>query len=230
MINKIHNFLNRANSYAQYGEDKIILLMLDLYNIKNASYIDIGAHHPFKYSNSALLSLNGINGINIEPDPYLFKKIIKYRKKDINLNIGLQEAEGESTLFQFERPEFNTFSEIVAHEIMIKGIKKIGEKRVRINTYNNVVEKYLDGKAPDIVLIDTEGFDEIILKSIDYEKFSPKIICVETYTYGVGKKNCEIINFLLDKNYSIHADTFVNTIFIKSTLAKNVLSFVFSKF
>lgn len=224
MIKKIHNYIKRAYSYAQYGEDNIILLMVGLYNIENAKYIDIGAHHPFKYSNTALLNQHGINGINIEPDPYLFKSFLKYRKNDINLNIGLHEINGESTLFRFERSEFNTFSNLAAQEIEKKGIKKTGKMIVKIDTYNNVVKKYLNGIAPDIIFLDAEGLDEIILKSIDFENYSPKIICVETYAFGVGKKNYDIINFLLAKEYSIHADTFVNTIFIKSTLASNVLS------
>ena len=45
--------------------------------------------------------------------------------------------------------------------------------------------------------------------------FNPKIICIVTYAYGIGIKNQNIIDFLISKNYSIHADTFVNTIFIK---------------
>lgn len=224
MVKEIQYFLNREYSYAQYGEDNIILLMLGLYDIKNAKYIDIGAHHPFKYSNTALLNRHGIYGINIEPDPYLFKKFLKYRKNDTNINIGISNECGDSTLYQFERPEFNTFSEEAAQEIEKKGIKQIGERKVKLDTYNNVVSKYLNGKAPDILFLDAEGLDEIILRSIDFKKYCPKIICIETYAYGVGQKNYEIINFLLDEKFSIHADTFVNTIFIQSDLAKNVLS------
>lgn len=215
MRTRIKYFFNRAYSYSQYGEDNIILSMIDLYKVNNPSYMDIGAHHPFRLSNTALLYKYGLTGTNIEPDPLLFKEFVKERKNDQNLNIGIHEYEGEIIFFQFEKAEFNTFSKAVADQNEKHGIKRIGEIPVRVDTYNHVVEKYLAGVAPNILFCDAEGLDDIIVKSIDYEKFSPKIICVETYAYGIGIKDHRIINFLISKNYSIHADTFVNTIFIK---------------
>lgn len=205
----------RVNSYAQYGEDSIILSMIDLHKIENPKYMDIGAHHPFILSNTALFYKMGWTGINIEPDPYLFKEFLKERKNDQNLNIGIHENEGELIFYQFEKSEFNTFSESAADQIEKHGINKIGEILIKVDTYNHVVEKYLAGIAPNILFCDAEGLDDVIIKSIDYKRFSPRIICVETCTYAVGIKNNNIIDFLLSKNYSIHADTFINTIFIK---------------
>ena len=157
----------------------------------------------------------GITGTNIEPDPLLFKEFVKERKNDLNLNIGIHKDEAEVTFYQFERAEFNTFSKSAADQIEKNGIEKTGEIKVKVDTYNNVVEKYLASVAPDILFCDAEGLDEIIINSINYKMFSPKIICIETYAYGIGIKNQNIIDFLISKNYSIHADTFVNTIFIK---------------
>ena len=53
-------------------------------------YVDIGAHHPVKYSNTYLLWLNGWSGINIDPLPNVMALFDKYRPKDINLNIVIQ--------------------------------------------------------------------------------------------------------------------------------------------
>ncbi len=215
ITSRIRHFLNRTNSYSQYGEDNIILLMIGLYKIQNPMYMDIGAHHPFRLSNTALLYKQGIRGTNIEPDPLLFKAFVKERKYDQNLNIGIHENEGEVIFYQFEKSEFNTFSKSAADQIEKNGIRMTGEIQVKVYTYNHVVEKYLAGATPDILFCDAEGLDDIIIKSIDYKRFGPKIICVETYTYGIGSKDNDIINFLVSKDYSIHADTFVNTIFIK---------------
>ena len=41
-------------SYSQCGEDLIVKFIFDILNIKNPSYIDIGAHHPNYISNTAL--------------------------------------------------------------------------------------------------------------------------------------------------------------------------------
>ena len=212
---RIKFFLSRTNSYSQYGEDNIILSMIDLYKIENPKYMDIGAHHPFRLSNTALLYRYGITGTNIEPDPYLFKEFIKERKRDLNLNIGIHKDEGEMTFFQFNKPEYNTFSKSVAEQYEKQGIVKTGEIQVKVDTYNNIIDKYLAGIAPDILFCDAEGLDETIIYSINYKIFSPKIICIETYAYGIGSKNENIIHFLRSKKFSLHADTFVNSIFIK---------------
>jgi FkbM family methyltransferase len=217
-IYKYNSFLNRAHSFSQYGEDSILKLMINLYDIKNPTYIDIGAFHPFKYSNTALLYNSGLRGINIEPDPVLFRNFLKFRVKDINLNIGLHNLKTEMIFHKFERPEFNTFSLNSAKEIEMKGVKKICEILVKVDTYNNIIIENFSNKAPDILFIDTEGLDEIILESIDYKQFAPQIICAETYAYGLGTKNFKLIDLLLMKGYKIHADTFVNTIFINKSI------------
>jgi hypothetical protein len=104
---KIYKFLfksNKKSSYSQSGEDLIISFIFDTLRIKKPSYIDIGAHHPYFISNTALLYENGSRGINIEPDPVLFKKINKVRKKDINLNFGIGEKESVMDFYIMHPP------------------------------------------------------------------------------------------------------------------------------
>ena len=72
-------------SYSQKGEDLIIKHIFDGLGIVEPSYLDIGAHHPYHISNTALFYKNGSRGINIEPDPDLFVEINRVRKEDINL-------------------------------------------------------------------------------------------------------------------------------------------------
>jgi FkbM family methyltransferase len=221
---KIQRLKYNTISFSQYGEDSIIKLMLELYGLENVTFMDIGAHHPFYLNNTALLYYSGIRGVNIEPDPELFKNFNKCRIEDINLNIGIHNKKGLLTYYQFVRPEFNTFSLESAKNIEKTGIRKINEINVNVETYNNIVTEKLYGIPPDILFIDAEGFDELILESIDFDILSPKILCVETYAYGIGLKNKKLIDFIISKNYKIHADTFVNTIFIKSELSSNVIS------
>lgn len=81
-------------TYAQHGEDLIFSNIFWLLNIKNPSYIDIGAHHPINISNTALLYKRGSSGINIEANPNLIDAFNKYRPRDINLNIGVSDKQG----------------------------------------------------------------------------------------------------------------------------------------
>ena len=53
---------------------------------------------------------------------------------------------------------------------------------------------------------------------INWDKYSPLIICVETASYsrnGTETKYEEIISYLESKGYLNYADTRINTIFIK---------------
>ena len=82
-----------TNSFSQYGEDVIIDRLLC--HKKRGFYIDIGANHPDRFSNTKRFYVKGWSGINIEPNPIIFKKFAK-RTRDVNLNIGI--GGGESTI------------------------------------------------------------------------------------------------------------------------------------
>lgn len=97
-------------SFSQSGEDLIVKFIIDNLGINKPTYIDIGAHHPYFISNTALFYKNGCRGINIEPDPPLFKVFLKYRKEDVNLNIGISDCNSESDFYIISASTLNTFS------------------------------------------------------------------------------------------------------------------------
>lgn len=74
-------------SYSQNGED--ILLEAIFYKQQKGFYVDVGAHHPIKYSNTFLLYKRGWRGINIDAMPGSMKTFAKYRKGDINIECGV---------------------------------------------------------------------------------------------------------------------------------------------
>ena len=66
--------------------------------------------------------------------------------------------------------------------------------------------------------LDVEGMDYQILQSIDFDKYWPKIICVEAAEYspvGSGARREELINFLVGKDYYEYANTNLNAIMVK---------------
>ena len=75
---------------------------------------------------------------------------------------------------------------------------------------------------PNFISLDVEGLDLQILQSLDFEKFKPEVICVETITFGymnnTEMKINEIADFMSTKGYSIYADTHINTIFCRKDL------------
>ena len=83
-------------SFSQLGEDLIVRYLFEDLGIATPSYLDIGAHHPFDISNTALLHLSGSTGINIEADPDLIEAF-RTSPDATNLNIGIGAEPGELT-------------------------------------------------------------------------------------------------------------------------------------
>ena len=76
-------------------------------------------------------------------------------------------------------------------------------------------------RLPDLLSLDIEGLDLDVLKSLDFERFAPDVLCVETLSYDKnqnGYKRRDIIDFAVAKNYVAYADTWANTIFCKNGL------------
>ena len=196
----------------------IVAFLFEIYGIENPSYIDIGAHHPYYYSNTAHFYMSGCRGINIEPNPELFKEINEVRTEDVNLNIGIGDEEGVLDFYVMNVPSMSTFSKEIADELVQKqGFILQDVLKIEVQRLDSVIQKYHNGIFPDYLSLDTEGYDLSILKTIDYDRAAPKVICVETVEYSHdlnGRKEKEIIDFLSDEGYRVFADTYMNTIFM----------------
>jgi len=226
-IQKIQEFKNlKARqkpklSYSQAGEDLIIDMWLGFLNIEKPTYIDIGAYDPFLLSNSALFYSKGGRGINIEPNPILFKRFKQFRSLDVNLNVGVAAKNAILSYYIMDNDTLNSFSKEEAESCVQKGIATI-KKTIQINvlTVNEIIKTYHQNKFPDVLSLDVEGLDEDILQSIDFQNSFPKIICTETQNYSKGHREENIINLLQEQGYFIAADTGINTIFIRESLFK----------
>jgi len=96
----------------------IVCFILNGLGMSNPIYLDIGAHHPTYISNTALFYGKGCKGINIEPDPTLFKAFEKYRRKDINLNIRIGIQKGILDFYLMSSPSMNTCSKEEAERLV----------------------------------------------------------------------------------------------------------------
>ena len=139
-------------SYSQSGEDVIIKFIFQCLGVNRPTYLDIGANHPFSLNNTALFYQSGSRGINIEPDPELFKLLQKHRKNDVNLNIGVAHKKGFMDFYVMSSPTMSTFS--FAESEMLKKETSISVSRViktRTDTLSNVLNDYAQGIFPDFL-------------------------------------------------------------------------------
>ncbi|WP_231427099.1 FkbM family methyltransferase [Pedobacter sp. Leaf250] len=208
----------RRKSYSQCGEDLIIKYIFDNIGISKPSYLDIGAHHPYFLSNTFLFYETGSRGINVEPDSTLFPIFLKKRKKDTNLNIGVGLSNSIEDFYIMSSRTLNTFSKTEAERYQNEEnfpIKQI--IKTKVVTIKDILNKYNGGIFPDLLNIDVEGFDEKIVRSINYLENPPKVICIETLTFSTSGneiKNHNLINFLCSNGYFLYSDTYINTIFV----------------
>jgi FkbM family methyltransferase len=219
---KWHFGTKAKRTYAQNGEDRIIWFIFRALGISKPSYIDIGAHDPLYASNTALLYLNDSTGINIEPNPLLFKHFLKKRKRDVNLNIGIADTSGIMDFYVLSGPALSTFSKEEAERMVREYSLTVSRTLpIKVKTIAEVIREYAGGVFPDFLSIDVEGLDESILHSIDWGASKPKVICVETISYSPkrdGVKNHALISYLESKGYMLIADTYINSLFVDTAL------------
>ena len=80
---------------------------------------------------------------------------------------------------------------------------------------NDVMAEHFQG-APTFLSVDTEGLDLAILRSIDYGRFRPAIICAETLVSGTRTNRPRSPSSWRRRGMSPAGGSFVNTIFVDS--------------
>jgi len=171
-----------CKSYSQYGEDLVFLNIFKLIGIKKISWLDIGAHHPFNISNTALLYEQGHRGINVEANPFLIPEFKIHRPEDTNLQVGVSDKPGFMDFYFIDqysgRNSFSNHSVItfVKENPQFKITQTI---KIPVITVTDVLEQCSITKFPDLLSLDVEGLDEKIILTLDLKENGPAIICVE---------------------------------------------------
>jgi FkbM family methyltransferase len=211
-------FLLTRTSYSQAGEDSVVRFLFSDIGLKNISYLDLGTNNPKYGNNTYWFYLNNSNGVCVEADFTLYKKIKKIRAKDKVIHAGVSISDEEKAIFYiFDEPAINTFDKEQANNRVISGKYKI-LKEVEVDLINiNALISQNFQTYPEFISIDIEGLDLDVLKSLDFNKFPVPVFCIETCEYSethIRPKNNTIIDFMISKGYFIYADTYINTIFV----------------
>lgn len=216
----LFKFLKIERSYSQAGEDKILRLMFQSFEKRNITYLDIGTNDPVSINNTYLFYLNGGGGVCVEPNPELCRRIEQKRPRDKCLNVGVGVEDGVvADFYEMSSHTLSTFSKVEAEELDAAGMYTIEKvSKVPLRTINGIIADNFQ-TPPDLVSIDVEGWNEEIVRSFDFTQCRPFSFCVETITFSEsfdGKKLTGINEYFEAHNYSVYADTHINTIFINN--------------
>ena len=193
------NFFTKKESYSQFGEDIIINKYFKSFI---GTYVDIGCYHPIKYSNTALFYKKGWNGTNIDLNQTSINLFNFSRLRDKNILACLSNKEEWVDVYLDN--EFSALNSTNKENIKNFKIKNFKKNRIKTKIFPKIIKKKFD-----FLNIDCEGNDYKILKTINLQKYKPKLICVE-----VSKQSKKLIyNYLNSNNYEILAVRSLSHIF-----------------
>ena len=183
------SFFTKKESYSQFGEDIIINKYFKSFI---GTYVDIGCYHPIKYSNTALFYKKGWNGTNIDLNQTSINLFNFSRLRDKNILACLSNKEEWVDVYLDN--EFSALNSTNKENIKNFKIKNFKKNRIKTKIFPKIIKKKFD-----FLNIDCEGNDYKILKTINLQKYKPKLICVE-----VSKESKKsIYNYLNSNNYEI---------------------------
>jgi FkbM family methyltransferase len=213
-------------SHSQQGEDLIVESICDALRIAQPTYLDIGAADPCQDNNTYLFYEKHCRGVLVEPNPAFCRKIKAVRPGDTVLNVGAGTSGERETVTDYyviggrDGDYLNTFSKAQVDDIVAKsqGFRSVVKTiKMPLVNINRIIEQHFK-TAPNFLSIDTEGLDLAILRTLDFDRFRPSILCVETLVIGTTRVETAIVDLLKAKGYVVRGSTFVNTIFVDGQL------------
>jgi len=206
LINNFQNNDGYKRSYSQDGEDMLLASLYD--DIPNYSgfYIDIGAHDPIRFSNTQYFYEKGWRGINIDATPGSMIKFFKLRPYDINIECGISDNNKKLLYYCFEEPALNSFNSVISEERKNNGWKIKEKLYIQTRTINDILRNNLPvNQKIDFINIDIEGMEFDIIKTFDFNSFSPKYFLIEDLKSINDYQNIsdnELSRYLKENKYS----------------------------
>jgi len=192
-----NKYLIKRKTYAMEGEDLEIVKYLK--NIKNGFYVDAGGYHPLDRNNTYLLYKKNWRGINIDLSEFSIDLFNFIRPDDVNINVAVANNDNYVTFYyQKKLSQLTTIKRNIADQRMQGSIK---EQQIKSNKLSTIINntKYKNRKI-DFLNVDIEGADFDALKSLDFDIYRPKLVCVEIYDENIEKSDINV--FLKKLNYT----------------------------
>lgn len=199
--------------YSQEGEALILDRFFDFRS--EGFYVDVGAHHPKRFSNTYSFYKRGWRGVNIDPTPGVKEMFDEIRPEDISLSMAVSNIEGKQDFHLFSEPALNTFSKSLAEEYQRVGCKLIEVRPIESKKLSSLLEECQIDKPIDFMSIDVEDHELQVLQSNDWNKFRPRVLLVEILNFDMNHPDAYPVHkFILDNGYVLFAKTY-NTLLYK---------------
>lgn len=208
-------------SYAQNYED--VMLWRVLKHIEKGFYIDVGANDPNIESVTKALYMRGWRGINVEPLPSHYEDLVVARPRDINIWAAAGASEGVIDLWECQVRGWATASQDVAKRHEAAGHPGTLHK-VPLTTLRAICEKFSVNEI-HFLKIDVEGFEEVVIKGMDFRRFRPWLMVVEATVPNSQNENYHSWEFnILENGYKFAYCDGLNRFYVADEHADELLS------
>lgn len=164
-------------SYSQKDEEKYII---DYFQGTTGKFVDIGAFHVFKFSNTRRLYELGWSGVLVEPAPSNYKAIAEHYEGDPRievLNFAVGKESGEIDFYESDGDAVSTSDEDHMNKWGAAGVKYT---KIRVRQVNVLAFMLHYCEDVDFISIDTESTNMELFRLIPKSVFERvKMICIE---------------------------------------------------
>lgn len=163
--------------WSQYGEDCVLAHWLP--NQRQGFYVDVGAYHPTKGSNTRMLHGRGWRGVNIDLDE---AKILAFRiLRPDDLNIVAAVSDRAIVRDVYTDKWYSTRSTLSGEIAAGDASGSLSRTReVTTTTLAILLDSSTFRDRPiDLLNVDVEGEDVAVLGGLDFDRYRPALILVE---------------------------------------------------
>lgn len=162
-------------TYAQNFED--VLLWRALGHVENGQYVDVGANDPSIDSVTRLFYEHGWRGINIEPMPDMYERLVEERPGDVSLRCACADVAGEVTLYEVVGTGLSTLDAAQGARLREDGMTVV-ERSTQIARLDDILAEHANGPI-HFLKIDVEGAEQTVLAGCDLHRWRPWVLVVE---------------------------------------------------
>lgn len=167
--------------FSQNREDLILSAFFQ--DKRDGFYIDVGGFDPDYDSVTKYFYKRGWRGVNIEPQPEKFKRFVKKRTRDINIQEGISDKSGMAKLRVYKSGGLSTLSKKLQDQYRVQPSEEVNSFRdveIRISTLAEVLDQFKIPNVIDFMKVDVEGFEYGVLAGNNWQKYKPTVICIES--------------------------------------------------
>ena len=204
-------------SFSQNGEDLILDALLG--HRRSGFYVDVGCNHPTNISNSYRFYLRGWSGIAIDANAEFTSNWTRIRARDRFIAACVSDEPREVEFKIFESRALSSiggerFYDNDQHYQLVR------VDRMQTRTLTELLDECHAPSEFAFLSVDVEGHDFEVIRSLDFERYSPEVILVELNGTDIdvgGVSNSPIAKYLARHAYLPQAVLWSNVFFRKPT-------------